>query len=130
MRRFMLAAAVVLGSACAHSTTETVPKPDRSIISKEQLTSTHFASVYEAVAGLRSNWLQNRGPDSFNTPTQVKVYLDNSLLGGTETLKTISPSSISYVRYFDGISAVTRWGLDHGAGVIFVSTRPEKAPPR
>jgi hypothetical protein len=28
-----------------------------------------------------------------------------------------------YMKYFDGISATARWGLDHGAGVIYVSTR-------
>ena len=57
----------------------------------------------------------------------VRVYLDNVFLGDTATLKTIPVTSIVYMRYFDGIAASARWGLDHGAGVIFVSTRPMAA---
>jgi hypothetical protein len=116
---------VLLGSACVHPTTESRPGSDRSIITKEQLNEGHFTTVYNAVEGLRRNWLQTRGSDSINLPTQVKVYLDNSLLGGVDMLRNIDSNSISFIRYYDGITATTRWGLDHGAGVIFVSTRPE-----
>ena len=45
-------------------------------------------------------------------------------MGGVETLRTIDLRPVTYIRYFDGIAATARWGLDHGAGAIYVSTHP------
>ena len=53
----------------------------------------------------------------------VQVYLDDNRLGGVEMLRNINTSLIQYIRWYDGIAATGRWGLDHGAGVIYVSTR-------
>jgi hypothetical protein len=33
------------------------------------------------------------------------------------------PMEIEYVRYFDPVQASSRWGFDHGAGVIYVASR-------
>jgi hypothetical protein len=107
--------------------TEPAARSDRNIITKEQLTKNHYSTVYDAVEALRSNWLQTRGTDSFRSPSQVKVYLDNTMYGGVESLRNIAATTISFIRYFDGVSATSRWGLDHGAGVIYVSTRPAVA---
>jgi hypothetical protein len=52
------------------------------------------------------------------------VYLDNVSLGDKESLKTIATANITYMRWIDGVTASSRWGLNHGAGVIYVSTRP------
>jgi hypothetical protein len=131
MRRPLISALLLsIVSACTPARTGTAAAPDHNQITREQLTDHRFKSVYEAVEGLHRNWLLTRGSDSINLPTQVKVYLDNLLLGGVETLRDITPSSISYVQYFDGLAASTRWGLDHGSGVIYVSTRPEKLSPQ
>jgi hypothetical protein len=40
-----------------------------------------------------------------------------------ETLRAIGLANVAYIRYIDGVTASARWGLDHGQGVIFVSTR-------
>jgi hypothetical protein len=122
----LLAAA---GSACASSAPARdggrARRPDPDVITQAQLRDGRFINVYEAVAALHSNWLQTRGPDSFQTPSQVWVYMDNVRLGGVETLRQIAPPSIAYVRRYDGRAATSRWGLDHGQGVIFLSTRPD-----
>lgn len=102
----------------------TAPIGDRNLITQAQLRDQRFSTAFDAVEALRSNWLNTRGPDSFRNPSIVRVYLDNVSLGDKETLRTIMVSTISYIRYFDGISATSRWGIDHGAGVIYVSTRP------
>src|SRR4051794_27540192 len=107
---------LILTSACAHRPGQPRSSSSYTMITKDDLAKTHFATLYEAVEGLRRNWLQGRGPDSFNSPTQVKVYLDNAMLGGVDALRNIAPISVSYLQYFDGISATTRWGTDHGAG--------------
>jgi hypothetical protein len=88
----------------------------------EQMREGHFTTVYDAVAALHSNWLLAKGTDSFAAPGQVLVYFDNVRYGGVESLRKIPTQSISYVRYFDGMAATARWGLDHGHGVIYVST--------
>jgi hypothetical protein len=102
---------------------------DRSILTRAQFGANQFSTAFDAIVSLRSNWLKTRGPDSFQNPTQVRVYLDNSSLGDTETLRTIAINTVVYIRYFDGVQATARWGLDHGAGVIYVSTRPLSGDP-
>lgn len=113
----------VLLAACTRRPAETSSRRDRNLITQAQLQQHHFTNAYEAVAALRSNWLLTRGPDSFNSPSEVQVYLDNTRLGGVSTLRTIATNSIVSIRYIDGLAATARWGLDHGAGVIFISTQ-------
>ena len=97
--------------------------PDHNLLTEQQLREHHFVTAYEAVAALRSSWLETRGPDSFTSPSQVLVYLDESRLGGVETLRALPMTNVLSIRYIDGIAASARWGLDHGQGVILVSTR-------
>ena len=80
--------------------------------------------MYDAVLALHSNWLRTRGSDSFTSPTQVQVYVDGTRYGGVESLRTLPVGSVNYIQHFDGLTASARWGLDHGQGVIFVSTKP------
>jgi hypothetical protein len=102
---------------------------DRTVLTQTQFGAHQFNTAFDAIEALRSNWLKTRGPDSFQAPSQVRVYLDNVSLGDTATLRQIAINTIVYIRYYDGISATARWGLDHGAGVIFVSTRPATGDP-
>ena len=112
---------------CRRGATEHVRPADRNVLTQAQLADHRFTTAYDAVEALRSNWLNTRGSDSFQTPSYVRVYLDNVSLGGTETLRSIAVGSINYIKYFDGITATSRWGVNHGAGVIYVSTRPAGA---
>ena len=98
---------------------------DRNLLTREQILETNRQNAYEVVESLRSNWLRTRGPTSLTSQdAQVQVYIDDNRLGTVETLRTIATSMVQYIRWYDGIAATGRWGLDHGAGVIFVSTRP------
>jgi hypothetical protein len=132
VRFAVLAAAVVLwGGGCA-SRLKTGEARDHGTLTKEQIAEAHFNTAYDAVEALRSNWLNTRGTDSFRTPSEVVVYLDNTKLGGTETLREIAANTIVYMRFYDGVAATGRWGIGHGAGVIYVSTHPagtDPAPP-
>lgn len=117
----VLIAALVI--ACGgRGTGASTPRADRSLITREQILQNGFTNAFEAVESLRSNWLLTRGPDSIRNPSEVLVYLDNTRLGGVQSLRTISTNSIQWIRYYDGLTATARWGLDHGQGVIFVST--------
>jgi hypothetical protein len=122
--RLLVVTLFALCASCAgHRAPQSGERSDRSVITKAQLSENRFINAFEAVQSLHSNWLQTRGTDSFQNPSQVWVYLDNTRLGGVETLRQIELTTVMYIRWFDGIAATARWGLDHGSGVIFVSTR-------
>lgn len=88
----------------------------------------HYATVYDAVAALRSTWLRPRSVDSFLSPSIVWVYLDGTRLGDVTTLQQMQPKLVTSVRFYDGPTATGLWGVDNGAGVIHVSTWSDGAP--
>jgi hypothetical protein len=113
-------------AACASGTANSggsQPTGDRMLITRDQILQHRFSNIYDAVESLHSNWLRTKGTDSFSNPTEVLVYMDNVRVGGVSTLRTIQADGVLWVRYYDGIAATARWGMDHGQGVIFVSTR-------
>ena len=114
--------------ACATTPpSEGAPRVDRSVITQQEMLEKHFQSAYEAVSALRTNWLQTRGTDSFNTPSQVWVYVDNVKYGDVESLRGIHPSTILNIRHYDANEATARWGIGHGAGVIQVTTLTDRS---
>lgn len=120
-----LAASVACGPNPSSGAT---PQTSQNIITYQQLEKHRFSDVYDAVEALHSNWLRTRGLDSFRTPSQVLVVMDDTQLGDVTTLHQINIKSVVYIEYFDGIAATARWGLDHGSGVIYVSTRNAPGP--
>jgi len=110
--------------ACAARKSATAPGVDRSLLVQEQFADRGYHTAYDVIEALRSNWLSSRGPNSFSAPAQVQVYLDGVRMGGIDQLRTIDVRPVTYIRFFDGIAATARWGLDHGAGAIYVSTHP------
>lgn len=140
LRRYWVAIGIAaVLTACAGRGASTSPGVDRNLLVQDQFADRGFHTAYDVVEAMRSNWLSSRGPNSFQSPTQVQVYFDGVRMGGIETLRTIDVRPVTYMRYFDGIAATARWGLDHGAGAIYVSTHPMsemigassgKAPPR
>jgi hypothetical protein len=124
LRRCALAATVAASVGCTtRPASDPAPASGGDVITYEDLERHRFTDVYEAVQALHSNWLIPRGTDSFRTPSQVMVVYDDTQLGDVSTLRTINIKSVVYIQYFSGVDATARWGLDHGAGVIFVSSR-------
>ncbi|MEO8337108.1 MAG: glycoside hydrolase family 43 protein [bacterium] len=116
---FFLAATL----ACTtNRTAESLPRVDRNVVTQAQMLEQHFENVYAALEALRSNWLVARGPDSFTSPSIVKVYIDNVYLGPVETLRSVSVQTISSVQHLDPVAATARYGVGHGAGVIYLET--------
>lgn len=124
-----MAFAVLSSGACLTAHSASRPGSDRNLITREQIADSRFQTAYEAVEALHSNWLQTRGTDSFQNPSEVKVYLDNTMLGGTSTLRDITTRTVSWIRFYDGVAAQGRWGVGHSAGVIFVSTHTASIDP-
>jgi hypothetical protein len=123
--RLCLVLALLATFGCSRTTRDpSLPRVERNVLTHEQVLETRTTNAYEAVETLRSNWLRTRGIDSFSSPGQVLVYFNETRLGGVETLRSIGLNDIGYIRYFDGREASARWGLDHGHGVIYITTLP------
>lgn len=126
-RRALAGGALALAAACAGSRAASsgprAARPSRNEISQEQMVAQHFKNAYEAIQALHPNWLTTRGTDSFRSPSQVWVYLDDARLGGVDQLTAIAPSTVKSIRYFNGVDASARWGLDHGGGAIQIISR-------
>lgn len=115
---------MVLAAGCA-SAASGPPRPrfDASLITREQILETQVTTAYDAVKSLRATWLTVRGPESFRYPSAVQVYLDGVRLGDVSTLPSIAAPPIQYIRFYSPQDATAKWGIDHGAGAIFVSTK-------
>jgi len=96
---------------------------DPKLITREQIQEPRFSTAYDAVKALRGSWLSARATaaESFRYPSEVQVYLDGVHLGGVDALQTIACPPIQYIRFFSGLEASQRWGVDHGRGVIWIS---------
>jgi hypothetical protein len=121
--RLTLSLVLVLG-ACASAGRGGTPQGRSDLLVEDQIRGQSYSTVYDVIVALRPNWLRTRGTDSFNTPTQIQVYVDNMRVGGIATLQQIPTVSTYYVQWYDGLEASARWGLGHGAGAIYVSTAP------
>lgn len=119
----MLPLVYLLGMGCAARIRPDHPqRVDRTVLTRAQMLEGHYSTVYDAVLALHPTWLRPRGPDSFVSPSAVWVYIDDVRAGGVDVLRNIQPGLVNTVRWYDGAQATGRWGVDHGAGVIHVST--------
>lgn len=123
-RRAMIVAVLpLLAVACSSSPRQRSSARQTQVITMAEIDAVRYSTAFEVVEALRPQWLRTRGRTSFRAHESVKVYLDDSLLGDPEQLRSITTRSISSIRFMDGTEATTRWGLDHGHGAIIVSTR-------
>jgi hypothetical protein len=121
-------ATIAQAVGCGAPRVQQTRRLDRTVITRQQMVLGHYATVYDAVAALRSTWLQPHGSDSFLSPSIVWVYVDGARVGDVSTLQRMQPQLVNTVRFYDGVSATGLWGVDHGAGVIHVSTWSDGAP--
>ena len=123
MKKLLILSAVVLAAACASAGNRIeAPAYDRNVLTAADLARSGLQSAYTAVQTLRPHWLRERGPSSVNVPVEIRVYLDNSLMGGPEFLRHINIHSITSMTFMSGMEATQRYGLDHGMGAIIIST--------
>lgn len=118
----LMVAMLLATDACNRRAGDVNPRVDRSVITRAQLLEHRFTTVLDAVQALRSNCLNTRGTDSFTSPGEVQVYIDNVHLGGMATLRGIPATTVQSLRFIDAIAATARWGIGHGHGVILIST--------
>ncbi|HUF68279.1 MAG TPA: hypothetical protein VMM79_06455 [Longimicrobiales bacterium] len=117
MTRAALAlAALVTLSACSSATAgSSSARPDRDLITREEIASVPVSSAYEVVERLRPEFL--RAARGGGTPN---VYINNSRSGGIAILRSIRADNVQTIRYVDALDANLRYGLGNDSGVIAV----------
>jgi hypothetical protein len=117
------------GTTTSTSVQVEAPKPrarhgDRNLLTADDIAGRHDPDAYELVRALRPGWLRGgRGVSSLHLSNTLVVYRDGMRLGGPEALRDVNLESIREMRFYDAIEATQRWGTDHGAGAIYVTSR-------
>ncbi len=81
------------------------------------------SNVYEAVRRTHIDWLAGRGMYDHPGRSGVVVYVDGKVAGGKEVLRRMQLSDVAEIRRLNGLEATQRFGLDHGAGAILITTK-------
>lgn len=94
-----------------------------NLIERQAIDELGPSNAYNVVEALRPTWLQKRGPTSFFNEGGIRVYLDDTSLGGLDELRGIHSDDIESIRRLDERQASLRYGPGHEQGVILVTTR-------
>jgi hypothetical protein len=127
--RIVLQAALllILGvAACAPATTSS--GSDQSVLTRDEIMGAEVTNLYDVVHRLRPRWLNVRGQRSFGQAalnTEVVVFQNQTMLGGIDVLREMSPDIAMRMRYLDGATAtasLSGLGSRHVEGAIIIET--------
>lgn len=119
----LLIGATVVTVSCTSATRSGATNPDR--ISRTEIEASSAQDAYELVQRLRPRWLRSRGSRSLTMSTGILVYLNDSRMGGLDSLRDISTNGIESVEYFDAARAIGELpgiGSEHAEAAIVVRT--------
>lgn len=114
--------------ACA-SAPVSASSGSRDTISADQIAGTNSSSAYDAVNRLHPDWLRPAALSTGiggNSSQMVLVYLDGNRMGGIETLRSITASSVTSIQFLTATKAanvIRDMGTGVASPVIAVSTR-------
>jgi hypothetical protein len=117
-------AAPAVSPAPAATPAPRAPRRDRNRLTREDLAARTESDLLALLQGARPAWLRARGQVSITTqePEQVWVYRDGIRMGGVQALEQMRPGEVREIEFLPGHEATQRYGLDHGAGVILVTS--------
>lgn len=96
-------------------------------ITREELDRDTFGNAYNAIARLRRTWLRRRGAHTaYESNNSPRVYV-NGVGMPFQELYSISDDHIERISLLSPTDATTRFGTNHTAGAIMITTR--RAPP-
>src|SRR4051812_19292010 len=125
----ILAAILAIACAPAATTKPSSAAKNPNFISREEVVAVmgDNDNAYDVIRRLRPSFLRTRGTSTMGLSGEpvLVVYLDMVKVSGSSftNLKAISAAQIRSIEYLNGIDATTRFGTDHGAGAILISTR-------
>jgi len=128
VRAAVLVVALPLAWACAStgsSASSSGPRPERNLITAEEIAGVSVSNLYEAVRLLRPQWLSTTNPSTFLVQAEgnIVVYMDRVRFGEPEQLRAFPPSLATSVRFLDPSEANAEFGVGHLKGAIVVATR-------
>ena len=119
-------AATVIACASSNTTAAGAPASDRNVITEQELRTVPASNLYELVSKLRPQMLRARGQSSLGASTVGDypiVYLDGRQYGDIGSLRSLIPSQVSLVKYYDATDAAGKFGQINASGVIEVTSR-------
>jgi len=121
-------------TSCAARGSRDQASPRRSAsgpISRAELESARYATLYDAVLALRGQWLQRRGPSTLiGRPAEIQVIAGEIKMGGVDALRAMGSDNVVSVAFVDPVTAAQRWGGSHAQGAIVVTMHADAAPQR
>jgi hypothetical protein len=126
-RHVSVLAAVALTASCAAATASTsrLSSTGANVLTAAEIVASHVSDAYQAVTQLRPDFLRRSYASPVPTVTQsytVDVYLDNLRIGDADALRSIPLGDVRTIRYLPPMEADLRFGGQHPAGAILVST--------
>lgn len=97
---------------------------EANVITRQELDASVARNAYDAVQNLRPTFLRSRGTTFDPTvSTQAAVYLDAQRYGDITALRSMVVDAIEEIRYLNPSAATSKYGTNHTAGAIEVTTR-------
>ena len=128
VRTAILVAVLPLAWACASAgapATASGPRPERNLITAEELAGVSVSNLYDAVRLLRPQWMGTTNPSTIRIEAEgtIVVYMDRIRFGEPEQLRAFPPSLAASIRFLDPSEATAEFGVGHLKGAIVVTTR-------
>jgi hypothetical protein len=116
--RLLLGFALALGSACGTAAgpgSPPSPRGDSKTVTADDLAEATQLNLYDYLLAERPRWLRGSVPTGPGA-SPVLVFMDDTRLGGVQTLRTLSLNTIRMVRYYEPSAAQQKFsGRDVGA---------------
>lgn len=125
----ILGLVLLVGCVSGQTTRKSVVANKPNLITRDEIVAVMADNdnAYDVIKRLRPAFLRTRGVSTMGGSSEpaLVVYLDMMRVSGRSTtqLRAISAAQIRSIEYLNGIDATTRFGTDHGAGAILISTR-------
>lgn len=100
-------------------------------LTADEIAEVSALTAYEAVEYARPQWLRPRRLRAGATPSMGSdragpvVYLDGVRVGTPEELRRLRADAVAEMEYLSPSDATNRFGTNHDAGAILVTTRGE-----
>ena len=116
---------LVLLASCAPAALpgSSAPGPDARVATRDEIVDSRLANLLEFVRWHRPQWLRYSSADGW-AHRGVAVYLNGAWIGNEESLRDIASGLAASVRFIEGDEASARWGRDHEAGAIMITSLP------
>jgi hypothetical protein len=112
--------------ACAPATAS--GGANANVLTQEEIMAVGVNNLYDVIQRERPRWLQIRGQRSFgqaSAATEIVVFQNQTMLGGLDILRQLSPEIAHRLRYLDSATAIASLsglGSRHVGGAIIIDT--------